>query len=57
MEPKKQEYKTQGNMGLFDDEQTLEKLNAMGNPIDQFREQLISRCFVRFWKRLCIKTR
>ena len=35
MEPKKQEYKTQGNMGLFDDERTLEKLNDMGNPLDR----------------------
>lgn len=35
MEPKKQEYKIQGNMGLFDDEQTLEKLNDMGNPLDR----------------------
>ena len=35
MEPKKQEYKTQGNIGLFDDEQTLEKLNDMGNPLDR----------------------
>ena len=35
MEPKKQEYKIQGNIGLFDDEQTLEKLNDMGNPLDR----------------------
>lgn len=35
MEQKKQEYKPQGNMGLFDDEHTLEKLNDMGNPLDR----------------------
>lgn len=35
MEPKKQEYKIQGNIGLFDDERTLEKLNDMGNPLDR----------------------
>ena len=35
MEPKKQEYKIQGNMGLFDEEHTLEKLDEMGNPLDR----------------------
>ena len=35
MEQRKQEYKTQGNMGLFDDEETLKKLNNMGNPLDR----------------------
>ena len=35
MEQRKQEYKTQGNVGLFDDEETLKKLNNMGNPLDR----------------------
>ncbi len=35
MEPKKQEYKIQGNIGLFDDEETLKTLNNMGNPLDR----------------------
>lgn len=28
-------YRQQGNMGLFDNEDTLEKLNQMGNPLDK----------------------
>ncbi len=35
MEPEKQEYKMQGNIGLFYDERTLEKLNDMGNSLDR----------------------
>ena len=28
-------YRQQGNMGLFDNEGTLQKLNQMGNPLDK----------------------
>ena len=28
-------YRQQGNMGMFDDEDTLEKLNRMGNPLNK----------------------
>lgn len=31
----KKAYKQQGNIGLFDNEETLDKLNAMGNPLDR----------------------
>ena len=31
----KQVYKSQGNVSLFDNEETMEILNAMGNPLEK----------------------
>ena len=35
MNQTKPTYKQQGNVGLFDSDETMEKLNAMGNPLDR----------------------
>ena len=35
MNQTKPTYKQQGNVGLFDSDETMEKLNAMGNPLDK----------------------
>ncbi len=35
MKEPKPTYKKQGNISLFDNEETMEKLNAMGNPLDR----------------------
>lgn len=35
MKEPKPTYKRQGNISLFDNEETMEKLNAMGNPLDR----------------------
>ena len=35
MNQTKPTYKQQGNVGLFDSDETIEKLNAMGNPLDK----------------------
>ena len=34
MSNSKQVYKSQGNVSLFDNEETMEILNAMGNPLE-----------------------
>ena len=42
MKETKPTYKKQGNITLFDNEETMEKLNSMGNPLDKlsFRDFL-----------------
>ena len=42
MKEAKPTYKKQGNITLFDNEETMEKLNSMGNPLDRlsFRDFL-----------------
>ena len=35
MKEAKPTYKKQGNITLFDNEETMEKLNSMGNPLDK----------------------
>ena len=38
MKETKPTYKKQGNITLFDNEETMEKLNAMGNPLDRLQK-------------------
>ena len=35
MNQTKPTYKQQGNVGLFDSDETMEKLNKLGNPLDK----------------------
>ena len=35
MKESKPTYKKQGNITLFDNEETMEKFNSMGNPLDK----------------------
>ena len=35
MEQSKQTYKKQGNISLFDSEETMDKLNSLGNPLEK----------------------
>lgn len=35
MEQSKQTYKKQGNISLFDSEDTMDKLNSLGNPLEK----------------------
>ncbi|MDD6581117.1 MAG: hypothetical protein PUF10_00370 [Bacteroidales bacterium] len=35
MELSKQTYKKQGNISLFDSEDTMDKLNSLGNPLEK----------------------
>ena len=38
METSKQTYKQQGHISLFDNEETMDKLNAMGNPLEKLSD-------------------
>ncbi len=42
MNQTKPTYKQQGNVGLFDSDETMENLNAMGNPLDKLSKADIS---------------
>ena len=60
-------YRPQGNVGLFDSDEAIDKLNAMGNPLakladvidfEMFREELTRKglfdTFYRFLEKKCL---
>lgn len=40
MEQSKQTYKNQGNISFFDNEENLEKLNELGNPLEKLSKTI-----------------
>jgi len=53
MNQTKQAYKQQGNVGLFDSDETMERQNKMGNPLAKLQEAVDFEMFRdTFWKGL-----